>query len=91
VRVALGAQSSEVVWLILRSGLRLTLIGAGIGLLGSIGLVQLVASFLPDTPVRDPLPIIAVTFLLLGIALVACWLPARRASHVDPIVALRTE
>lgn len=91
VRVALGAQSGDVVWLILRTGLQLTCFGTILGLLGSFGLVQLVASFLPALPVQDPIAIGAVTLLLLATALLACWLPARRAAGTDPMIALRCE
>jgi ABC-type antimicrobial peptide transport system permease subunit len=91
VRVALGAQSRDVVWLILRTGLQLTLAGTVLGLLGAAGLVRVVAGFLPTMPVQDPVAIGAVTLLLLVVALVACWLPARRAARVDPVTALRAE
>jgi len=80
-----------VVWLILRSGLRLTILGTVLGLVFSFGLVRVIGSFLPDLAVNDPVIISGVTLLLLVIALVACWLPARRATRVDPIVALRAE
>ncbi len=91
VRVALGAQSRDVVWLILRSGLQLTLFGTLLGLLGAFGLARLISVIMPGMPVQDPLAIAAVTLVLLAIALLACWLPARRASKIDPLVALRAE
>lgn len=91
VRIALGAQSGNILWLILRTGLRLICIGTVLGLLGSFGLVRFVASFLPQMPVQDPIVIAAVTLLLLAIALMACWLPARRAAGTDPMIALRCE
>jgi len=91
VRLALGAQSRDVVWLILGSGLRLTLIGTVLGLLGSAGLMRVIAGILPGFPVQDPAAIAAVTLLLLAVALLACWLPARRAARVDPVTALRAE
>jgi predicted permease len=91
VRVALGAQERDVVWLILSTGLRLTAIGTAIGLVASVGLVLTIGSFMPDMPVRDWRAISAVTLLLFTIALVACWFPSRRAARVDPLVALRAD
>jgi len=91
LRIALGAQPGDVVWLILRSGLKLTLFGTVIGLLGAAGLVRFIASLATEMPVKDPLALAAVTLLLVAVALVACWLPARRATRVDPIAALRAE
>jgi putative ABC transport system permease protein len=91
VRVALGAMPGQVVWLVLRTGLLLTGVGTVVGLVGSVGLVKLVASFLPDMPIHDPIAIAAVTLLLLAIALLACWLPARRAAGTSPLIALRAE
>jgi putative ABC transport system permease protein len=91
VRVALGAQSGDVIWLILRTGLQLTCLGTVIGVIGAFGLVQFVTSFLPQMPVQDPIAITAVTLLLLAVALLACWLPARRAAGTNPLIALRAE
>jgi predicted permease len=91
VRVALGAQSRDVVWLILRSGLRLTFWGTGVGLLGAFGLSRALQVAVPSAHVDDPLVFVAVTAILILIGLIACWLPARRASRVDPMVALRAE
>ena len=92
IRVALGAQTGDVVWLILSAGLKLSLFGAGLGFLGAAGLVQVMSRMMPETiPGTDPVVMGVVTLLLLGVALVACWLPARRAARVDPLVALRAE
>ena len=91
VRVALGAQSSDVVWLILRTGLRLTLWGTGLGLVAATAMSFGLRQAMPDMASDDPLVLVAVTVILIGIGLLACWLPARRASRVDPIVALRAE
>ncbi|HYP17434.1 MAG TPA: FtsX-like permease family protein [Opitutus sp.] len=91
VRVALGAQGRDVIWLILRSGLLLTALGTIVGLLGAIALSRLVSGFLPEMPIQDPLIIAGVTLLLVVVALVASWLPARRASRIDPMIALRAE
>jgi putative ABC transport system permease protein len=91
VRVALGAQARDVLWLILRTGLRLTLIGTVVGLLGAIAMGYGVAALLQQPAKHDPLVFGAVSSLLVLVGLVACWLPARRASKVDPMVALRAE
>ncbi|HEX2855671.1 MAG TPA: ABC transporter permease [Opitutaceae bacterium] len=91
VRVALGALPGQVVWLVLRTGLLLTAVGTVFGLAGSFGLVQLVAGFLPDLAAHDPAAIGGVTLLLLATALLACWLPARRAAGTSPLIALRAE
>jgi predicted permease len=91
VRVALGAQAGDVVWLILRAGVKLTLIGTALGLVGAFGLSFLLGSFIPGIPLQDPLTIVGMAGLLGVIAVLACWLPARRATRVDPIAALRAE
>jgi putative ABC transport system permease protein len=92
IRVAVGARTRDVVWLILRAGLKLSLVGAGLGLLSAFALERLMARMMPMAiPVQDPITIGAVTLLLLAVALVACWLPARRAARIDPLVALRSE
>jgi putative ABC transport system permease protein len=91
VRVALGAQSQDVVWLVMRSGLRLTLIGTVIGLLGAYGLTRIINSFMPAVGVSHLAILSLVTVVLLVVALVACWLPSRRAAHIDPMVALRAD
>ena len=91
LRIALGAQPGDVVALILRTGVRLTLFGTGIGLVGAFGLAYLLRKVLPEMPPQGPGAIIAVTLLLAGVALLASWLPARRAAKVDPLDALRAE
>jgi predicted permease len=91
VRVALGAQSRDVVWLILRTGLRLTLIGSALGLLGAAALGWGLGKAMSVKSASDPLLFAGVTAVLVVIGLVACWLPARRAAKVDPMVALRAE
>jgi len=91
VRVALGAQSNDVVWLVLRSGLRMTLLGTGIGLLGSIALGWGLSLVVPSMAASEPLLFAAVSMILIPVGLLACWLPARRAAKVDPMVALRAE
>ncbi len=91
VRVALGAQARDVVWLILRAGLRLTLAGTIIGLIGAFALTFVFSKATPELPVQDPIVIGEVTLLLVAVALVASWVPAQRASRVDPAIALRTD
>lgn len=91
VRMALGAQLWDVLWLVVGKGLRLSLVGTAVGLLGAFGLARLLASVLPELPASDPWGLLLVAALLLAITLLACWLPARRAARVNPVVALRAE
>ena len=88
-RLALGAQESQVVRLILREGLALALTGLVLGLLGTLFLKRVMATLLFGIGVVDPAAIGAVSALLVAVALLACYLPARRAARVDPLVALR--
>jgi len=91
LRMALGAQRSDVLRLVIGRGLRLTLVGTAIGLGVSFAMLRLVRSLLYDVSATDPFTFVAITALLLLVALVACYLPARRATRVDPLVALRSE
>jgi putative ABC transport system permease protein len=91
VRLALGASPSDVLSLVGKLGLRLTLIGVAIGAALALGLTRLIAGFLFGVRPGDPATYIAVAVGLVGIALLACYVPARRASKVDPMVALRYE
>jgi predicted permease len=91
IRMALGAQRGDVLRLVMRQGLRLTGIGIVLGIGGALAATQLLRGFLFGITATDPLTFIAVPFVLLVVALVACWLPARRAARVDPMVALRHE
>jgi ABC-type antimicrobial peptide transport system permease subunit len=91
IRMALGAQRRDVLQLVIRRGMLLTMVGVGLGLAGSFGLTRLISSLLFGVSATDIGTFGAVSSLLFVIALLACWLPARRASLVDPIVALRTE
>lgn len=91
IRMALGAQTRDVLWLVLGKGALLILIGALFGTAGAYGVSKLLIAYIPSLPTRDPL-IVALTGVALGIvALVACYIPARRATRVDPLVALRSE
>jgi ABC-type antimicrobial peptide transport system permease subunit len=91
IRMALGAQSSTVARLILREGLKLTLFGVIIGLISAGALTRFLSSFLYGVAQYDWLTFVGVATLLSGVALLACWLPARRATKVDPLTALRHE
>ena len=91
VRVALGASSSDVLRMILRQGSRTIFIGAAIGIVASLALTRTLESLLFGVNATDPLTFAAVTLLLVGTALLACYIPARRATRVDPMVALRHE
>ena len=91
VRMALGAQRGDVVWLFLRNGIILALIGTAIGLLLSCALTRVLTHTVAIVPGNDPWVIVALAAVLVGVAVLACWLPAWRATKVDPIVALRAE
>ncbi len=91
IRIALGAGAGRVVALVLRDGMKLVVIGLVIGALGSLGAGQLLSNQLYRVTGRDPLVFILVALALLAVALLACWLPARRATRVDPVTALRAE
>jgi hypothetical protein len=91
VRMALGAQAQQVLRLMLAKGLRLAALGVGLGLLGALSLGPVLTAAVEALPTRDPVVLTALTGALLAVALFACWLPARRAARVDPMVALRSE
>jgi len=89
VRMALGASRRRVLFLILADGMRLTLAGTAIGLTATLLLTRYVASMLFNVPVYDPLTLVEVVAGLVAVSLCACYIPARHATLVDPIVALR--
>jgi putative ABC transport system permease protein len=91
VRVALGAQTRDVMKLIIGHGMKLAVIGVAIGLAASFGLTRLMSELLFGVGPTDPLTFVGIALLLAAVALLACWIPARRATKVDPIIALRCE
>jgi putative ABC transport system permease protein len=91
IRLALGAQASDVLKLVLRQGLLLALGGVAVGLLGALALTRLLSKLLFGVSATDPLTFASVPLLLLAVALVACWHPARRAARVNPLIALKNE
>jgi putative ABC transport system permease protein len=91
IRMALGAQASDVLKLVVKQGMMLALIGMAIGLLTSLALTRLMASFLFGVSATDPLTLAYIMLLLTMVALLACWIPAHRATKVDPAMALRHE
>ena len=91
IRMAIGAQPADVLRMVLRQGLGLTLVGVGIGLAASVGLARAMARLLYSVSPTDPPTYAAVTVLWLAVASAACYLPARRAARVNPTVALRCD
>jgi len=91
VRLALGASRAAVLGLVIRQGVMLALIGVIAGLAGALAITRVIRSLLYKVTPTDPLSFGGVTLFLVGIAVLASYLPARRATNVDPIVALRNE
>ncbi len=91
VRMALGASSEDVLRMVLGQGLRTTLIGVALGIAAALGLTRLITKVIYGVGATDPLTFLGVSALLIGVALLACYIPARRAMRVDPMIALRYE
>jgi putative ABC transport system permease protein len=91
VRLALGASPSRIRTMVLRDGLALAVAGTTVGLTSSLALTHLLGSLLFDVPPRDPLTLATASAVMVVVALGACWTPARRATKVNPLVALRCE
>jgi putative ABC transport system permease protein len=91
IRMALGAQAGDALMLILGQGLKLALIGVALGLAAALAMTRWMESLLFEVRPTDPLTFCLIAVVLLCVALVACWVPARRATQVDPLLALRSE
>ena len=91
IRMALGAQRRDVLWLVLSKGARLIVSGTLLGFGGGYAVSRLLISAIPTLPTRDPAALVIISLVLVGVALIACFVPARRATKVDPMVALRYE
>jgi macrolide transport system ATP-binding/permease protein len=91
IRMALGAEQSSVLRQVLGQGLVLSLAGIGIGIAAGFGLTRLLSNLLFEVRPQDPLTFVTVSFVMMAVALLSCYLPARRATTVDPANVLRTE
>jgi predicted permease len=91
IRMALGAQRKDILWLVLSGGSRLISLGTVLGIGGAYAVGRFLASSIPSLPTRDPLAFVLFALSLIVVALAACYLPARRATRIEPLIALRSE
>jgi ABC-type antimicrobial peptide transport system permease subunit len=91
IRTVFGARKTDVLMMMVGQGLELSLIGVVIGIAGALALTRFLSSLLYGVKATDPLTFVVVSVILVAVALLACYIPARRATNVDPIVALRYE
>jgi ABC-type antimicrobial peptide transport system permease subunit len=91
IRLAIGSPVSGILKIILSQGMRLALLGIFIGLIGSLAVGRLLGALLYEVSATDPVTFGLNALLLAGVALIACWIPAHRASRINPIIALRSE
>jgi ABC-type lipoprotein release transport system permease subunit len=91
VRIALGASRADLLRLVMSEGMRLPALGVGLGLLGAFAVMRVIDHLLFQVTATDPATFVSVAMLLMAVSFLACWIPARRAAHIDPIAALRCE
>jgi ABC-type antimicrobial peptide transport system permease subunit len=91
VRIALGAGAPDILAMVMRQGLRLTLLGVALGVAGALALTRLLRGMLFGVTPTDPATFLAIALLVLGVAALATYLPARRAARLDPVVAIRSD
>ena len=91
IRLALGAQRRDVLWLVMKEGAKFSLIGISLGLASALAITRLLADELYGVSPADPATFLAAAVLMAAVTLLACYIPTRRAMHLDPLVALRNE
>jgi ABC-type antimicrobial peptide transport system permease subunit len=91
VRMAFGAKQQDILWLVLRQGITRIVLGIALGLLAAFGVSRVLASVLVDANATDPATFASISVLLAAVTLLACFVPARRATRLDPVHALRVE